>query len=85
MKKSRQRLYRHQGIYRITLRAMNRPESLIETNEIHSILDNKVIDHIAEFLCTVERRQLGTTLISAFIVPLLRKSIKVINKYGYKK
>lgn len=25
MKKSKQRLYRHQGFYRITLRAMNRP------------------------------------------------------------
>ena len=80
MKTSKQRLYRHHGLYRITLRAMSRPQSDVTTEEIHSILDEDAINHIARFLSKAERSQLGTTLFSTFVVPILRRIIRRINR-----
>ena len=51
---TKQRLPRHQGLYRITLRAMNRLQGDVKTEEIIAILDNKAITIIENILANAE-------------------------------
>ena len=80
MKISKKRMVRHQGLYKITLCAMQRPQSEVATEEIHSILNEEAIDHIAKVLSQAERAQIGVTLFSSFIVPILRRIIRRLNR-----
>lgn len=76
---TKQRLPRHKGLYRITLRAMNRSLKEINSDEIHAILDGKTIDIIEGVLAKAERKSLGATLKGAYLIPILRKVIKRID------
>ena len=80
-KRTKQRLKRHQGIYRITLRAMSRPKSKINDNDVYVVLNDDVISIIAKTLARLERKQLGTTLLSAFVIPRLRVIIRWLNRH----
>lgn len=63
---------RHQGVYRITLRAMNRSKEEVKPDDIQVVLDYYAIKQIEKFLSKAERKRLGKTLVSTYIVPILR-------------
>lgn len=77
---TKQRLPRHQGLYRISLRAMNRPQEDVKTEEIIAILDNKAITIIENTLAKAEWKSLGATLIGAYFIPFLRRVLKSLEK-----
>lgn len=79
VKTTKQRLPRHKGLYRITLRAMNRSQEAINQDEIFTVLDNNAIDIIEETLAKAEWKSLGATLKGAFLIPIFRKVIKRID------
>ena len=71
---------RHQGVYRITLRAMNRSKVELETEDIQVFLDHDAINQIENFLSKAERKRLGKTLLSTYIVPILRGLYRLTRK-----
>ena len=71
---------RHHGVYRITLRAMNRLNEEIEPEDIQVVLDQNAINQIEYFLSKAERKKLGETLISTYIVPILRGLYRLTRK-----
>lgn len=82
--RTQQKLERHKGFYRITLRAINREPASITDDEFYGTLDNGRIDAIEQLLSRVERRQLSATLKSTFIKPILCKLIRLINRKSNK-
>ncbi len=79
VKTTKQRLPRHQGLYRITLRAMNRPQEDVKTEDIIAILDNKAITIIENTLAKAEWKSLGATLTGAYVIPILRRVVKCLD------
>ena len=73
---TKQRLPCHQGLYRIIIRAINRPQNEIKKENIYSILDNMKIDIIEKTLSKAEWKSLGATLKGAYLIPFLRAIIK---------
>lgn len=67
---------RHQGLYRITLKALKRPSEEIDSNDIYGRLDNRVINQYEKYLAKLEWRSLGATLKGAYLVPFLRLVFK---------
>lgn len=80
IKSTNARYKRHQGVYKITLRAMNRPRDEINVEEIQTILDNNVIDYIEKIFSRLERKQLCATLKGAYIRPIFLALLKLLNK-----
>lgn len=72
IKSTNKKMARHQGVYRITLRAMNRSKEEVKTEAIQVVLDHNAINQIENFLSKAERKRLGKTLISTYIVPIFR-------------
>ena len=73
---TKQRLPRHQGLYRITLNAIKRSPEDINSEEIFVVLDNRAISVIERTLAKAEWKSLCVTLQSAYLIPLLRALIK---------
>ena len=80
VRKTKQRLPRHQGLYRITLKAMNRPIEEVEPEDIYAVLDKRAISVIENTLAKAEWKSLGATLTGAYIIPLLRAIVKRLEK-----
>lgn len=80
VRKTKQRLPRHQGLYRITLRAMKRPKEEVESEDIYAVLDKRVISVFENTLAKAEWKSLGATLTGAYIIPLLRAIVKRLEK-----
>lgn len=49
IKSTNKKMARHQSVYRITLRAMNRSKEEVETEDIQVILDHNAINQIESF------------------------------------
>ena len=77
---TKQRLPRHQGLYRITLRAMNRPLEEVDPKDIYAVLDKRAISVIENSLAKAEWKSLGVTLTAAYIIPFLRAIVKRLEK-----
>lgn len=73
---TKQRLRRHQGLYRIMLKAMKRQREDIQPDDVHAILDNEAIKVFEKALSKAEWKSLRATLTGAYIVPLLRAYVK---------
>lgn len=78
--RTQQKMERHKGFYRITLRAINRDPVSIADDEFYGTLDNERIDAIERLLSQLERRNLPATLKSTFIKPILCKLIRLLNR-----
>ena len=76
VKTTKQRGERHQGLYRITLRAIKRSPEEIDSRDIHGRLDNRAINLFERTLAKAEWKSLGATLKGAYLVPFLRKLLK---------
>ena len=67
---------RHQGIYRIVLNAIYRPIEEISKDEKVCFVGKRQIDTIEKCFAQAERKHLGTTLISGYIVPVLQSIVR---------
>ena len=76
VKSTNERYKRHQGIYRITLRAMNRSQEDIALDDIHAILDKAQIDIIERTFSRLERKQLCATLQGTYLRPIVLALLK---------
>jgi len=56
--------------------------SKISDSDVYVILDNYGVDLIAKALARMERRKLGTTLLSAFVAPRLYAISRWLNRRG---
>ena len=67
---------RHQGIYRIILTAVYRPIEEIDKDEKVGLLGENVIRGIERSFFKAEWKNLRTTIMSGYVVPVLRGIIK---------
>ena len=80
IKSTNKKMARHQGVYRITLRALNRTKEEVETEDLQMVLDHNAINQIETFLSKAEHKRLGKTLISTYIVLILRSLYRLTRK-----
>lgn len=73
---TKQRLARHQGLYRITLKAIKRLQEDIKPEEKYVALDIRTVDVIERTLAKAEWKSLGATLQGVYLIPFLRALIK---------
>ena len=79
-KSKKQRGARHRGLYRITLRVLQRPPEEIEPEEIHAVLDNQMVNLFEKTLAKAEWRSLSATLTASYFIPLLRSITKQLER-----
>lgn len=63
---------RHQRIYRLILTAVYRPIEEIDRTEKVCIVGYTSINDIEKFFAQAERKHLGTTILSGYLVPTLQ-------------
>ena len=68
---------RHQKIYRLILSAVYRPIEEIDKAEKVCIVGNDTINVIEKCFAQAERKHLGTTILSGYLVPTLQR---IVNK-----
>lgn len=66
---------RHKRIYRLVLIAKNRPITDIDKDQKICILDNRRINLIERLFARAERRHLGTTILSGYLIPKLQRIV----------
>ena len=75
---------RHQSIYRIVLTALYRPVDRIDRNEKICLIGGKHINLMEQAFFEAERKHLGTTLLTGYVIPVLmriaKKGSKGINR-----
>lgn len=76
MRSTKNRGKRHRGIYRLTLRAKNRPISELEKEENKYVITERAIKSIEKQFAKVEWQTLGDTLKGAFVFSLLKVFVK---------
>lgn len=68
---------RHQKIYRLLLTAVYRPIKEIDMTEKVCFVGNDTINVIEKCFAQAERKHLGTTILSGYLVPTLQR---IVNK-----
>ena len=63
---------RHQKIYRLILTAIYRPIKEIDSTEKVCIVGNAIVNVIEKCFAQAERKHLGTTILSGYLVPTLQ-------------
>ena len=66
---------RHQRIYRLLLKAMNRSIDEIGNNEIICIVENQTINLLEELFAKAERRHFRTTFLSGYVIPIMQRFV----------
>lgn len=70
----------HRRIYSLALRAINRQPEDIPLNSETTLVDLRVMNQIEKSFARAERRHLRVTLENRLIVPLLRKTLRRLEK-----
>ncbi len=72
---------RHKAIYRIILRAINRPLPN-NMNDTDRIINSNSVDYIESIFCKIERKQPFITLRNVILHPLILYVIKLLKRFS---